>query len=109
MVAGAAVPVYVANLVFDVPAEVTGWLDRASHLLPAMSSAIRRSDVDVPWDWLPAVRVPGLVAMTLLWAVVRLTFRRTGVGGVLRRMEARPPRSVDLAQQRLATWSRRWR
>ena len=103
VVAGAAVPVYVANLVFDVPAEVTGWLDRAFHLLPAMWSAIRRSDVDVPWDWLAGLFVvPGLVAMTLLWAVVRLTFRRTGVGGVLRRMEARPPRSGDLAEQRLA-------
>ena len=40
--------------------------------------------------------------IVLLWAVVRLTFRRTGVGGVLRRMEARPPRSGDLAEQRLA-------
>ena len=38
----------------------------------------------------------------LLWAVVRLTFRRTGVGGVLRRMKARPPRSRDPAEQRLA-------
>ena len=103
VVAAAAIPVYVADLVFDIPAEVTGWLDRAFHLLPTMWSAARRSDVDMPWDWLAGLFVfPGLVAMVLLWAVVRFTFRRTGVGGVLRRMEARPPRSGDLAEQRLA-------
>jgi Zn-dependent protease with chaperone function len=103
VVAAASVPVYLADLVFDIPAEVTGWLDRAFHLLPTMWSAVRRSDVDMPWDWLAGLFVfPGLVAMVLLWAVVRLTFRRTGVGGVLRRMEARPPRSGDLAEQRLA-------
>jgi Zn-dependent protease with chaperone function len=103
LVAAAAIPVYLADLVFDVPAEVTGWLDRAFHLLPTMWSAVRRSDVDMPWDWLAGLFVfPGLIAMMLLWAVVRLTFRRTGVGGVLRRMKARPPRSGDLAEQRLA-------
>jgi Zn-dependent protease with chaperone function len=103
LVAAAAIPVYIADLVFDVPADVTGWLDRAFHLLPTMWSAVRRSDVDMPWDWLVGLFVfPGLVAMVLLWAAVRLTFRRTGVGGVLRRMKARPPRSGDLAEQRLA-------
>jgi Zn-dependent protease with chaperone function len=103
LVAAAAVPVYVADLVFDVPAEVTGWLERVFNLLPTMWSAVRRSDVDMPWAWLVGLFVfPGLVAMVLLWAVVRLTFRRTGVGGVLRRMKARPPRSRDLAEQRLA-------
>ena len=103
LVAAAAVPVYLADLVFDIPAEITGWLDRTFHLLPTMWSAVRRSDVDLPWGWLAGLFVlPGLVAMVLLWAVVRLTFRRTGVGGVLRRMEARPPRPGDLAEQRLA-------
>ena len=103
LVAAAAVPVYLADLVFDVPEAVTGWLDRVFHLLPTMWSAVRRSDVDMPWDWLVGLFVfPGLIAIVLLWAVVRLTFRRTGVGGVLRRMEARPPRSGDPAEQRLA-------
>jgi Zn-dependent protease with chaperone function len=103
VVAAAAVPVYLADLVFEVPAEVTGWLDRAFHLLPTMWSAVRRPDVDLPWDWLAGLFVfPGIVAMVLLWAGVRLTFRRTGVGGVLRRMKVRPPRSGDLAEQRLA-------
>jgi Zn-dependent protease with chaperone function len=103
LVAAAAVPVYLADLVFDVPEAVIGWLDRAFNLLPTMWSAVRRSDVDMPWDWLVGLFVfPGLVAIVLLWAVVRLTFRRTGVGGVLRRMKARPPRSRDLAEQRLA-------
>ena len=103
LVATAAVPVYLADLVFDVPEAVTGWLDRTFNLLPTMWSAVRRSDVDLPWDLLVALFVlPGLVAMLLLWAVVRVTFRRTGVGGVLRRMKVRPPRSGDLAEQRLA-------
>jgi Zn-dependent protease with chaperone function len=102
LVAAAAVPVRIADLVMDMPVAVTAWLDRAFHLLPAIWSALRRSDVEMPWDWLAGLFVlPGLVAMVLLWAVVRLTFRRTGVGGVLRRMEARPPRSGDLTEQRL--------
>jgi Zn-dependent protease with chaperone function len=103
LLAAAAVPVYLADLVFDVPEAVTGWLDRAFNLLPTMWSAVRRPDVGMPWDWLVALFVfPGLVAMVLLWAVVRLTFRRTGVGGVLRRMKARPPRPRDPAEHRLA-------
>jgi Zn-dependent protease with chaperone function len=102
LVAGAAVPVYLADLVLDIPSEVTVWLDRAFHLLPAMWSAVRRPDVDMPWDWLIGLFVfPGIVAMVLLWALVRLTFRRTGVGGLLRRMQARAPRPGDLAEQRL--------
>ena len=102
LLAAAAVPVYVADLVFDIPPELTGWLDRVFHLLPTIWSAIWRPDVDLPWDWLVGLFVlPGLVTTLLLWAGVRLTFRRTGVGGVLRRMKVRPPRSGDLAEQRL--------
>ena len=90
------------RLVVDIPGGLDGWLDRAFHLLPTMWSAVRRSDVDMPWDFLAGLFVlPGFITMVLLWAIVRLTFRRTGVGGVLRRMEARPPRSGDLAEQRL--------
>ncbi|MFL5496894.1 MAG: M48 family metalloprotease [Gemmatimonadales bacterium] len=103
LLAAAAVPVYLADLVFDIPAGVTGWLDRAFHLLPTIWSAARRPDMDLPWDWLVGFFVlPGLVVMVLLWAIVRLIFRRAGVGGVLRRLKARPPRSGDLAGQRLA-------
>jgi Zn-dependent protease with chaperone function len=103
LLASAAVPVYLADLVFDVPTEVTGWLDRVFHLLPTTWAAVRRSDVDVPWDLLVGLFVlPGLVAMLLLWALVRLIFRRAGVGGVLRRLETRPPNPDDLAEQRLA-------
>jgi hypothetical protein len=52
LVAAAAVPVYLADLVFDIPEAVTGWLDRTFNLLPTMWSAARRADVDMPWDWL---------------------------------------------------------
>ena len=102
LVAAAAVPVYLADLVFDVPQSAARWLDGTFHLLPTMWSAARRSDVDMPWDLLAALFVlPGLVFTVLLWALVRATFRRTGVGGVLRRMKVRPPRAGDLAEQRL--------
>ena len=103
LLAAAALPVYLADLVFDLPAEITGWLQRVFHLLPTTWSAIRRSDVDLPWDLLIGLFVlPGLVAMLLLWAMVRLVFRRAGVGGVLRRLKTRPPAPDDLAEQRLA-------
>jgi Zn-dependent protease with chaperone function len=103
LVAAAAVPVYLADLVFNVPEAVTGWFDRVFHLLPTGWSAVRRADVDMPWDLLVALFVvPGFVVMLLLWTVVRLVFRRTGVGGVLRRTGVRPPRSGDLVEQRLA-------
>jgi Zn-dependent protease with chaperone function len=39
--------------------------------------------------------------MVLLWALIRIVFRRTGVGGVLRRIGARLPRPDDLPEQRL--------
>ena len=103
LVALAAVLVRLADLVGSVPPDATAWFDRAFHLLPTVWSAVRRPDLDVPWGWLVGLFVlPGACVMLLLWAFVRLTFRRTGVGGVLRRMEGRPPRSGDLAEQRVA-------
>jgi Zn-dependent protease with chaperone function len=102
LLAAAAVPVYLANLVVDVPAGITAWLDRAFHLLPSTWSAVRRSDLDLPWDLLVGLFVlPGLVVTLLLWTLVRVIFRRAGVGGVLHRLKPRPPRSGDLAEQRL--------
>ena len=90
LLAAAAVPVYLADLVFDVPPAITAWLDRVFHLLPNTWSAIRRADVDVSWDLLVGLFVlPGLVATLLLWALVRVIFRRAGVGGVVHRL---PPR-----------------
>src|SRR5919109_194758 len=103
LVAASAVLVRIADMLIEIPQGLTTWFDRAFHLLPTIWSAIRRSDVDIPWDWLAGLFVlPGLVAIVLLWALVRLTFRHAGVGGILRRMEARPPRPGDLAEQRLA-------
>jgi Zn-dependent protease with chaperone function len=102
LVAGTAVLVRLADLVVTIPPDLTAWLDRAFHLLPTLWSAVRRPDVDVPWAWLAGLFVlPGTCAMLLLWVFVRLTFRRTGVGGVLRRMESRAPRSDDPAEQRV--------
>jgi Zn-dependent protease with chaperone function len=103
LVAIAAVLMRVVDLVVDVPDGVSAWFDRAFHLLPTMWSAIRRRDVDMPWEWLAGLFVlPGLLAMLILWALIRVIFRRTGVGGILRRMQTRPPRPGDLAEQRVA-------
>ena len=103
LVAGAAVFVRLVDLVAPVPPHLTAWLDDAFHLLPATWSAMRRPDVAVAWGQLAALFVvPGTVAMLLLWVFVRLTFRHTGVGGVLRRLESRPPQSGDPAEQRVA-------
>ncbi|HET8625527.1 MAG TPA: M48 family metalloprotease [Gemmatimonadales bacterium] len=97
-----AVLVRLADLVVDVPA-LSAWLDRVFHLLPTMWTGLRQSDVDLPWDWLVGLFVlPGVLLTLVLWALVRLIFRRTGVGGPLRRMETRPPLPGDLAEQRLA-------
>jgi Zn-dependent protease with chaperone function len=102
LLAGAAVVVRLADLVATIPPDLTAWLDRAFRLLPTLWSAVHRPDVDVPWGRLAVLFVlPGTCAMLLLWAWVRLTFRRTGVGGVLRRMGGRPPRLEDLAEQRV--------
>jgi Zn-dependent protease with chaperone function len=58
--------------------------------------------VDFPRDLLIGLFVlPGLLAMLLLWAVVRWIFRRAGVGGVLRRLKTRPPNADDVAELRL--------
>lgn len=102
LLAAAAVPIYLADLALDVPPAVTAWLERVFHLLPTVWSAVRRPDVDVPWGLLVGLFVlPGLVTMALLWALVRAVFRRAGVGGVLHRLQPRPPRAGDLAEQRL--------
>ena len=103
LVAGAAILARLVDFVAPVPSEVTDWLDSVFHLFPRLWAAIRRPDVDVPWGRLAALFViPGAITMLLLWAVIRSTFRRTGVGGVLRRMEGRRPREQDLAEQRVA-------
>jgi Zn-dependent protease with chaperone function len=103
LVAGAAVLVRLADLVGSVPPDLTAWIDRAFHLLPTVWSALRRAEVDLPWAWLIGLFVlPGICAILLLYVFVRLTFRRAGVGGVLRRMEGRPPRPGELAEQRVA-------
>jgi Zn-dependent protease with chaperone function len=102
LLAAAAVPVYLADLVFDAPTAITAWLDRVFHLLPSIWSAVRRPELDLPWDLLVGLFVlPGLVVTLLLWAVVRVVFRHAGIGGVLHRLQPRPPRAGDVAERRV--------
>ena len=102
LVAAAAVALRLVDLVAGIPPDLTAWIDRTFDLLHTVWSALRRPDVHLPWAWLVGLFVlPGICLMLLLHVFVRLTFRRAGVGGVLRRMEGRPPRPGDLAEQRL--------
>jgi Zn-dependent protease with chaperone function len=102
LVAVAAVPVRLADLVANIPPDLTAWIDRAFRLLSTIWAALRRPGLELPWGWLTGLFVlPGIGVMLLLYVFVRLTFRRTGVGGVLRRMKGRPPRHGDLAEQRV--------
>src|SRR5687768_13642217 len=85
LVALAAVVLRLIDLVASVSPDLIAWTDRAFHLLPTVWSALRRPDVDMPWAWLIGLFVlPGVCLMLLLYVFVRLTFRRAGVGGVLR-------------------------
>jgi Zn-dependent protease with chaperone function len=93
---------HIVGVVATVPPELSDWLYRASHILPLTWSALRQDDVTMPWGMLALLFIlPGAVVMVLLWAMIRIVFHRTGVGGVLRRIGARPPRPDDLAEQRL--------
>jgi len=102
VIAAALLVGHIAGLFVTLPPELSDWLYRASHILPITWSALWQDDVTVPWRMLGLLFiVPGSVVMVLLWALIRIVFRRTGVGGVLRRIGARPPRPDDLPEQRL--------
>jgi Zn-dependent protease with chaperone function len=102
VIAAALLVGHIAGLFATLPPDLSDWLYRAAHILPITWSALRQDDVTMPWRMLALLFfLPGAVAMVLLWALIRLVFRRTGVGGVLRRIGARPPRPEDLPEQRL--------
>lgn len=102
VIAAALLVGHIAGLFATLPPDLSDWLYRASHILPITWSALRQDDVTMPWRmWTLLFILPGAMAMVLLWALIRIVFRRTGVGGVLRRIGARPPRPDDLPEQRL--------
>jgi Zn-dependent protease with chaperone function len=102
VIAAALLVGHIIGLFATLPPELSDWLYRASHILPITWSALRQDDVTMPWRMLSLLFiVPGSVVMVLLWALIRIVFRRTGVGGVLRRIGARLPRPDDLPEQRL--------
>jgi Zn-dependent protease with chaperone function len=102
VVAAALLVGHIASLFATLPSDLSDWLYRASHILPITWSALRQDDVTIPWRMLTLLFIlPGTVTMVLLWALIRTVFRRTGVGGVLRRIGARRPRPDDLPEQRL--------
>jgi Zn-dependent protease with chaperone function len=102
VIAAALLFSYIVGVVATLPPELSDWLYRASHILPLTWSALWQDDVAMPWRLLALLFIlPGAVVMVLLWSLIRMVFRRTGVGGVLRRIAARPPRPEDLAEQRV--------
>ena len=102
VMAAALLLTHIVGVFATLPPELSDWLYRASHILPLTWSALWQDDVTTPWRLLALLFIlPGAVVMVLLWALIRIVFHRTGVGGVLRRIGARPPRPDDLAEQRL--------
>ena len=92
---------YVADIFTTVPASVWDSLHKIVFLLPETWNAVRSDAVSVPWRtifWL--LVAPGTIAICIIWIFVRITFRRAGVGGVLRRIGAREP-STSGAERRL--------
>jgi Zn-dependent protease with chaperone function len=54
-----------------------------------------------PWLTLAALVGPGMLITVLVWLGYRALFRRAGVGGMLLRLGARPPRVDDPEERRL--------
>jgi Zn-dependent protease with chaperone function len=54
------------------------------------------------WLTLAALVLPGMTLTVLVWLGYRALFRRAGVGGMLLKLGARPPRPEDLEERQLA-------
>lgn len=96
---------HIANAIRPLDPATMGHLHAVAYLLPRAIAQIGKvkSVAAVPALLLPLVILvlPGAALMLLLWIAVRLVFRSTGVGGILLRLNARPPRAGDLDEERL--------
>jgi Zn-dependent protease with chaperone function len=91
--------VHLIDLVAPVPPGVWDTLEQVARAVPNAWAAIRGTGTATPWTLLVAALVlPGAAVMLAVWLWIRLLFRHVGVGGVLRRLRARPP-NPDVIQE----------
>jgi len=97
----AVIAAYIADIFITVPPNIWEALRETVFVLPETWRAIRSDTVDMPWRTLfYLLVVPGTIVIFIIWAFMRILFRRTGVGGVLRNLGARRP-SADVEERRI--------
>jgi Zn-dependent protease with chaperone function len=90
---------HLVDLIAPVPESWWSGIEQVARAVPNAWSAVRGHGGDVPWRLLlAAVVLPGAIAMLLAWIWLRLLFRHVGVGGLLQRLRARPPRKDVLEE-----------
>lgn len=96
---------HIANAIRPLDPAVMAHLHAMARLLPRAFVQVSetKSLAGVPALLAPALVlvVPGALVMLWLWIAVRITFRRSGVGGTLLRLGARAPRPEVLAERQL--------
>ncbi|HKY22996.1 MAG TPA: hypothetical protein VJM31_17410 [Vicinamibacterales bacterium] len=84
--------VHLVNLFVAIPAGVWSSLEQVARAVPNTWTVMRGGGGTVPWALLASALVlPGSIVMLLAWVWIRALFHHVGVGGILRRLEARPP------------------
>ena len=97
------IALHVVDLVAPVPPAWWISLEQIARALPHAWAAIRGDAGAVPWTLLlGALVLPGAGVMLLVWTWIRVLFRHVGVGGVLRRLRARPPRRDVLEELQIS-------
>lgn len=96
---------HTANAIRPLDPAVMRELHGLARLLPRAFVQVSetKSLAGVPALLVPSLIlvVPGALVMLWLWMAVRITFRRTGVGGILLRLGARAPRPEVLEERQL--------
>src|SRR5688572_3432483 len=84
--------VHGVDLVAPIPASVWNALEHVALAVPNTWAVMRGDGRSVPWALLAVVFVlPGTLLMLVAWGWIRVLFGHVGVGGMLRRLGARPP------------------
>ena len=82
-------------------------LIRFGSALPRAADAVLNQKAPTSTDWLSAAGavgltlVPGFAAALAVWLVLRAAFLRSGAGGMLLALGARPPQPTELGEHRL--------
>ena len=101
---------HLIQLATPLPAAFWHAVDQAGHFLPTVASQVDRAIQATDWRLLDlralgllgaALVLPGVALSIVTWLWVRALLHRVGVGGVLTRIGARPPREDDLEERQL--------